>query len=264
VTGTSGNDVFNLGRGGDHVTGGGGADVFKFAEVPWAGGHITDFGSDDVLDLSAMFAKYGYTNNNTFSDGHLWAGSDGAGGTQIWFDMDGLSSGSGAWLVTTLDHVSPSSLSISNGLITEGGSGSSSSSSSTAASTGTSGQAYWDDNNGDWVTGTSGNDTFNLGRGGDHVTGNGGNDTFVFHETPWNGGHITDFSAGDTLDLSGMLAGDGYTGGDAVAEGYLAVTADSAGEAQIWSHLNGQWWLVDTLDHVAPSSLHVNGAFITG
>ncbi|MGZ3344501.1 MAG: hypothetical protein ACXU82_07680, partial [Caulobacteraceae bacterium] len=70
--------------------------------------------------------------------------------------------------------------------------------------------------------------------------------------------------SGDTLDLTGMLAIDGWKTGDAVAQGYLKVTADAAGEAQIWSHLGGQWWLVDTLDHVAPASLHVSGAFITG
>ena len=86
----------------------------------------------------------------------------------------------------------------------------------------------------------------------------------MFHETPWAGGHITDFSSGDTVDLTGLLTGAGYKTGDPVAEGYLKVTADSAGEAQLWSHLAGQWWLVDTFDHVATTSLHLSGAFITG
>ena len=274
-TGTAGNDTFNLGRGGDVVTGGGGNDTFKFAQVPWAGGHITDFSAGDTLDLSAMFKAYGYTGANPLADGHLKFVSDGAGGTQVWVDLDGLPVGTGGtWLVTDLDHVASSSLSVSGGVITESGSptstgsGSSSTGGSSTAGGGssstTAGQTFTSDNNGDHWTGTAGNDTFILGRGGDVVTGNGGNDTFVQHETPWTAGHITDFSAGDTMDLSGMLAIDGYKSGDAVAEGYLKITADAAGEAQIWSHLGGQWWLVDTLDHVAPSSLHVNGAFITG
>src|SRR6185312_16080477 len=139
-----------------------------------------------------------------------------------------------------------------------------SASTSTPSSSSVTGQTFTSDNNGDHTTGTAGNDPFNVGRGGDVLTGNGGNDTFVFHETPWNGAHITDFTSGDILDLTGMLAIDGYKSGDAAAEGYLKVTADSAGEAQVWSHLNGQWWLAATLDHEPASSLHVSGAFITG
>ncbi|HEY4031784.1 MAG TPA: family 16 glycosylhydrolase [Caulobacteraceae bacterium] len=261
-TGTAGNDTFNLGRGGDVVTGNGGNDTFKFSEAPWAGGHITDFNAGDVLDVSAMLQRYGLDSS------HIKMVSDGSDGTQVWFDAGS----SGNWLLDTLDHVAPSTVSISSsGLITEGGSSSSagggsasSTSPSTSSSSTTAGKTFTSDNSGDHWTGTAGNDTFNLGRGGDVVTGAGGNDTFVQHETPWTAGHITDFSSGDTLDLSGMLATDGYKSGDAVAQGYLKVTADSAGEAQIWSHLSGQWWLADTLDHVAPSSLHINGAFITG
>jgi beta-glucanase (GH16 family) len=255
-TGTSGNDVFNLGRGGDIVSGNGGNDTFKLAETPWTGGHITDFSAGDVFDVSAMLQRYGMDSS------HLRMVSDGAGGTQVWFDTGSW----GSWLLDTLDHVAPSSLSLANGVITEGGSSASTGGGSTSSSSSTTmtGQTFTSDNNGDHWTGTAGNDTFYVGRGGDVLTGAGGNDTFVFHETPWAGAHITDFSSGDTLDLSGMLAIDGYKSGDAVAEGYLNVTADTAGEAQIWSHLSGQWWLAATLDHEPASSLHVNGAFITG
>src|SRR6185312_10730715 len=115
-------------------------------------------------DLSGMFASVGYWNANSFADGHLWLSSDGAGGTQIWFDMDGLPVGSGTWLVTTLDGVNPATLGIANGVITEGAS-------SGGGSAGGSGQTYTSDNNGDSWSGTAGDDTFNLGRGGDHVTG---------------------------------------------------------------------------------------------
>ncbi|HEY4032085.1 MAG TPA: glycoside hydrolase family 16 protein [Caulobacteraceae bacterium] len=273
VQGTSGNDVFNLGRGGDHVTGGGGADVFKFAGVPWnAGGHITDFGADDQLDLSGMFSSVGYWNNNSFGDGHLWLTSDGVGGTQIWFDMEGLSTGSGTWLVTTLDGVDPSSLSISNGVITEGGSsGGSSGGSGSTGSSGGSGQTFTSDNNGDWVTGTAGDDTFNLGRGGDHVTGGGGNDTFKFAEVPWSPTEIYDFHSGDTIDLSGMFQRYGYSSSDPVGDGHLKIVSDGSDGSQIWFDMDGlaggsgsgNWQLLE-LDHFNPSNLHVNGAFITG
>jgi beta-glucanase (GH16 family) len=260
-TGTAGNDVFNLGRGGDVVTGNGGADTFKFAEVPWAGGHITDFGSDDRLDLSAMFARYGYSGTDPLHDGHLSFASDGQGGTQVWFDMDGLPVGSGTWLVTTLDHVSPSSLAISGGVISEG-----SGSGSTAS---TPGQTFTSDNNGDHWTGTAGNDVFNLGRGGDVVTGNGGNDTFKFAEVPWARAEITDFGGGDQIDLSAMFQRYGYAGADPVADGRLSLTSDGQGGTQVWfkadglSGASGTWQLF-ALDHVAPASLHVSGAFISG
>ena len=256
-TGTAGNDVFSMGRGGDVVTGGGGADTFKFAEVPWAAGHITDFGAGDVLDLSAMFARYGETGSNPLQDGHLQLTSDGQGGTEIVFDMDGLPAGSGSWVVTTLDHVSASSLSFANGQITDG-----SAPASSAAPPAIAGQTFTSDNAGDHWTGTAGNDTFNVGRGGDVITG--GNDSFVFNETPWAAAHITDFHAGDQIDLSVMLAHAGYTGSDPVGAGYLKIDANAAGDAQVWSHLDSGWWLAATLDHVAPTSVHLDGAFITG
>ena len=126
------------------------------------------------------------------------------------------------------------------------------------------GQTFTSDNNGDHWTGTSGNDTINLGRGGDVVTGNGGNDTFKFAETPWSGAHITDFSSGDQLDLTGLLAKSGYGGSDPVGAGFLKITDDGAGDAQVWSHVGASWWLTATLDHEAASSLHLSGAFITG
>jgi Ca2+-binding RTX toxin-like protein len=262
LVGGTGNDTFYMGRGGDWATGGGGADIFKFSQLPWTGGHITDFNPSDVLDLSGMFASLNYWGSNPLADGHLAFVSDGAGGTQVWFDADGLSGVSGTWLVTTLDHVAPSTLSISNGLITEA------LSSSSSTSTG-SGQTFWSDNNGDAWTGTSGNDTFNLGRGGDWVVGGGGNDTFKFAGVPWAAAHIMDFHSGDTIDLSGMFASVGYSTANPVADGRLWIGADGQGGTQIWfnagglANISGSWQLLD-LAHVDPSSLHVNGAFITG
>jgi beta-glucanase (GH16 family) len=268
--GTSGNDVFNMGRGGDWVTGNGGADIFKFVDVPWAAGHITDFSTSDVLDLSTMFSHYGYSNPNSFSDGRLWLASDGQGGTQIWWDMDGLPVGSGGtWLITTLDHVDPSSLSISNGVITEGSNSGSTTTGGSAAS-GATGQTFTSDNNGDHWAGTSGNDSFNLGRGGDYASGGGGADTFKFAEVPWARAEITDFNASDSIDLSAMFTRYGYSSTDPVADGRLKIVSDGAGGSQIWFDMDGLpvgtggTWQLLQLDHFAASNLHVNGAFITG
>jgi uncharacterized protein (DUF3820 family) len=215
-----------------------------------------------VLDLSPMFAKYGYTGSNPLSDGHLKFVSDGNGGTQVWFNGNGLPAGNlGSWLITDLDHVAPSSLTISGGRITETGS---------ASATATTGQTFTSDNNGDHWTGTAGNDVFNVGRGGDTLTGNGGNDSFVFHEYPWANTHINDFGAGDTVDLSAMLARYGYTGSNPVGDGRIQIASDGSDGAQIWFHGNGLPsgnlgdWQVADLQHVNPASLHVNGAFITG
>jgi beta-glucanase (GH16 family) len=275
-TGTSGNDIFNLGRGGDYVTGAGGGDTFKFAQVPWAHAEIADFSAQDLLDLTGMFASVGYTGSNPLQDGHLKFASDGNGGTAVWFDTNGLPVSIGSWEVVDLDHVAPSSLGIGNGLVTESGSssgssstsGSSTSSGSTSSSGGT-GQSFWADNNGDWMTGTSGDDTFNLGRGGDHVLGNGGADTFKLAQIPWAHAEIYDFHSGDLIDLSGMFASVGYSTSNPVADGRLWIGSDGSDGTQVWFDADGLGngaygtWQLFELDHVNPSSLHVNGAFIS-
>ncbi|HEY4028818.1 MAG TPA: Calx-beta domain-containing protein [Caulobacteraceae bacterium] len=131
---------------------------------------------------------------------------------------------------------------------------------------GTTGQTFTSDNNGDTWVGTAGNDTFNLGRGGDIVTGNGGNDTFKFAEIPWAGGHITDFNAGDVLDLTGLMHTTSDTGSDGFADGYLKIADNAQGAAQVWANYNlpgnDGWWLVETLDGVTSAALHHAGAMI--
>ncbi|MDB5461508.1 MAG: endo,3,4-beta-glycanase, C-terminal secretion signal protein, partial [Caulobacteraceae bacterium] len=105
--------------------------------------------------------------------------------------------------------------------------------------------------------------SFLIGRGGDVVTGGAGADSFIFKETPWNGGHITDFTSGaDVIDLSGLLAASGYTGTNPIGDGFIKIDSDASGNARIWSDLDhvspgAGWWMVTTLDHVAASSLHL-------
>src|SRR5262249_45630272 len=126
------------------------------------------------------------------------------------------------------------------------------------------GDTFHSDDSTAYLFGGTGADVFDFGRGGDWAQGGGGNDTFVFSSTPWAAGGITDFSAGDKLDLTGLLAQSGCTRPAPVGAGYVRITDDGSGDAQVWSNLNSTWWLVTTLQHVQASSLHMSGAFITG
>jgi Ca2+-binding RTX toxin-like protein len=128
------------------------------------------------------------------------------------------------------------------------------------------GDVFWSNNAGNRLLGGAGNDTFYLGRGGDTATGNGGADVFKFSEVPWAGGHITDFAAGDALDLTLMLTTVSPPS-EAISAGYLKLTDDGSGDAQVWANYhrpdNDVWWLVTTLDGVSVSSLHYANGVIT-
>jgi hypothetical protein len=290
-TGTAGNDVFNLGRGGDLVAGAGGDDTFKFAEVPWAGGHITDFNAGDVLDLTALARTTEDIGTDGFADGYLSIRSDAQGNAQIWASYS--SSGSSPWLVTTLDSVAATTLIHQGDVITVGPSApgrstvhTSDSSYTAAPDVGTiimegssaqtvhgndAGDVFVSTNNGgNRLYGGTGVDLFHLGRGGDTVAGGAGADTFAFAETPWAGGHITDFdwTQGDAIELTGMLAKSGYVGTDPIGGGYIKFTETPTG-AQIWTDMDGPgsasgWWLVDTLDGVSGSALSLHDGVVAG
>jgi beta-glucanase (GH16 family) len=287
ISGGAGDDTFILGRGGDVVTGGGGADHYVFNETPWAAGHITDFDpAHDVIDLSGLLARSGYAGSNPIGDGYIKLVADGSGGTQIWSDLDQIAH-AGWWLVTALDGVSVSSVAMQGDTVTAAPAPAQVTVSAAAYTapagviditlsgsqqtvTGNdAGDTFHSNNSGNHLIGGAGADTFAIGRGGDVVTGGGGADTFAFAETPWAGAHITDFTPGvDAIDLSGLLAHDGYTGSDPVADGYVKVE-DAAGGAQVWSNLDpvspgSGWWLVATLDNVSAAGIHVQGAFVTG
>ena len=112
LAGGAGDDVLIASHGADVLTGAGGADVFTFPVLPWSAGHVTDFTPGaDVLDLRPLFQAAGYGGSDPVADGYLSFSDDGAGGTRVWFDPDGPGSGT-PWpfLITDLDHVSPSAL----------------------------------------------------------------------------------------------------------------------------------------------------------
>jgi hypothetical protein len=113
LTGGAEADTFYAGRNSVIVTSGGGGDTIVFQHLPWnSTGHIRDFALGvDKLDFSALFAASGYTGNDPVRDGYLRFESDGAGGTQLWYDPDAAGTAY-RWptLVTTLDNINPSGL----------------------------------------------------------------------------------------------------------------------------------------------------------
>jgi len=110
LVGGAGDDLLIAGHNSDSLTGGPGSDVFQFNYLPWNAGHITDFTSGvDHIDINALFTLANYHGTNPIADGYLSFASDGAGGTKIYFDVDGPAPGN-PWptLITTLDHVTSS------------------------------------------------------------------------------------------------------------------------------------------------------------
>ena len=130
------------------------------------------------------------------------------------------------------------------------------------------GDTFYSNDTTNHLIGGAGNDTFYMGRGGDVVTGGGGADTFIYNQNPWNSSEIKDFTSQDKIDFTPTLARAGYHGSDPIGAGFMKVTTDSAGEAQIWLDPNDTygasgWWLAVTLDGVAASSLTIQGGVIT-
>ncbi|HEY8573270.1 type I secretion C-terminal target domain-containing protein [Phenylobacterium sp.] len=114
---------------------------------------------------------------------------------------------------------------------------------------------------GDTLVGGSGADTLLAGRGPDQMTGGGAGDVFIIRETPWNAGVITDFAVGtDKLDLSELLADNGYTGSDPVADGWVRFEQTSGG-ARVLVDTDGRasgntiWFNITTLQGVSASGL---------
>ena len=288
IIGGTGNDTFIAGHSTDTLTGGGGNDTFVFNFLPWGAGHITDFNVlTDTLNLSGIFSSIGYTGTNPVADGYLSFQPDGAGDTLVYINVPG-----NQWpsLVTTLDHVSPSSITpvdygygSSSG--STGGTGSSdspppstetdtaatnyvaSSTDKTIVLIGTTAQTVTANNLGDTIIsnnygstiiGGTGNDTIVAGTGADHLTGGAGSDTFVFNALPTKAGQITDFTHGvDKLDLTGIFSAIGYTGTNPLKNSWISFTSDHHGNTHVYvnPHNGTGSHLVTTLDHILPSQI---------
>jgi large repetitive protein len=73
----------------------------------------------------------------------------------------------------------------------------------------------------DTITGTSANNVIVGGKGGDTLTGNGGSDVFVIdpsHITAVNDDTITDYNAGDIVDLQALIGSFGANGAMSAAQ----------------------------------------------
>ena len=90
-----------------------------FQENPWSSsGVITDFNSNDVIDLSGTLQKAGYTSGDPVAEGFLKFTNDSSGAAQVWFNPEPTNPASGFWLVTGLTGVDAGSLHANAGLIT--------------------------------------------------------------------------------------------------------------------------------------------------
>ena len=260
LVGGMGADTLSASQGADRLTGGAGGDVFQFNALPWSAGHITDFQVGvDRLDFSAFIQQSHYAGVDPIADGYLILRADGAGGTQVLWDSDGPAAGN-PWpiTITTLDNVKPSDLtaaklfnpSVAAGAIPI-----------TPPATATGGIVLNSSGYGATLTGGAGADTINAGQGPDSLTGGVGADHFVFGATPWNAGHIADFTPGtDVLDLRAIFSAAHYSGTDPIRDGHLSFVSDGVGGTKVYADVDGprggQWpFLITTLDHVAPSSI---------
>jgi Ca2+-binding RTX toxin-like protein len=70
--GDTGDDLLVGGRGADTLSGGAGADIFRYEDVLDGGDMIVDFGGGDLLDLTALLARNGFTDvNSAVTGGYL-------------------------------------------------------------------------------------------------------------------------------------------------------------------------------------------------
>lgn len=92
----------------------------------------------------------------------------------------------------------------------------------------------------DVLTGSDGDDEIVGGAGADTLTGGNGGDVFVYASLRDFGDTITDFVPGtDRIDVRALLAAVGYTGGNAIADGYFKAV-DVAGGVVIQFDADGR------------------------
>ena len=113
VTLTAGSGPYTLiaNHGADTLVGGSGPDTFVFPVLPKSGGQIVNFiPGTDVLNLAPLFTAAHYNGTNPIADHYLTLTSDGKGDTQVFFNPHNGTNGGNPYLVTTIDHVLPTSL----------------------------------------------------------------------------------------------------------------------------------------------------------
>jgi beta-glucanase (GH16 family) len=238
ITGGAGADTLVASRGADTLTGGGGADVFKFTLLPWSTAHITDFQvGTDVLDLRPLFTAAGYHGVNPVSEGYLSLVSDGAGGTKVYFDLDG-SAPDNPWpfLITVLDHVQPAGLQAGRDWLFS----TVTTSTTSTAATSTAPSTLIGHDGGESLAGAAGPDTITAGVGVNYLRGNDGDDVItggpMFDDINGNKGEDTLHGGGGGDWVVGGQGGDllyGDAGDDVVLGNLGADTLDGGAGADI-------------------------------
>jgi Ca2+-binding RTX toxin-like protein len=204
IYGGGGNDKLIGGTGNDTLSGGAGNDIFQFAAGD-AQDIITDLGAGDVIKIS------GYTSAQSLVQDE----------TSVILTLS--SSDKITFLNSSVESVQAA---LPFG-VPDGGGGSTG-----GAITGTRGKDTLNGTSGndviyglggdDTLSGGGGNDRIHGGAGWDIMTGGSGNDTFVFtsgSESPLMttiySDFITDWTAGDRIDLSGIDANELISGNQA-------------------------------------------------
>ena len=230
LSGGAGDDILDGGPGRDTLTGGDGNDTFRFDSFGDIGSDlITDFGTGDRIDLSAM--------NVTFiGDGTFTGSSSSPGPAQVRFRADVSSTtlefdtngdGFADRTVTLAGAHALEAMADSPGVLVRVGD---------RAVVGTEGNdtlnggagfdSLWGGGgndvlnglgSGDVLDGGAGDDTLNGGEGADLLIGGEGSDTFRFTAaTQLAGDRIVDFTSGDRIDLSALnvsfIGEDAFTG----------------------------------------------------
>lgn len=213
VEGGAGNDVLIDGAGNDRYDGGTGNDVM----IDAAGDDRYDGGAgDDVMIDGAGNDRYdGGTGNDVMIDG---AGNDryeGGSGDDVMFDGAGDDRYDGGTGVDTLNYsTSTQGIVVDADSETISGMGKDRYSSIEKIIGSKFADRFHGSNGDDVFEGGAGNDWFRGFKGADVFTGGEGRDTFVWHEEDVSRSRksegvdrITDFSAGDVLDLSDIANG---------------------------------------------------------
>jgi Ca2+-binding RTX toxin-like protein len=218
MSGAAGNDQLDGGGGADTLVGGQGNDTFIYRSTlhASAGDVIADFAAGDKIDLSAIDAMVNIDGMQNFSfygalaaepsggvlryeNGVLYGYVNGDASVDVMIDIGNNYALTVNSFIGVDAYVPPE---IPAPVVLNGDSGSNT----------LVGGGGHDTLNGfqgrDHLTGGAGNDQLVGGTGADTMVGGTGQDTFVYNSTTH--GHleelITDFAAGDKIDLSGIDA----------------------------------------------------------
>jgi Ca2+-binding RTX toxin-like protein len=192
LVGGADNDTLYGGGNNDTMSGGAGNDIFAFDAREFGGDTIADFASGDRIDLHAL---------NVSSLSQLTPFMSQAGANVVLSMFYDGSTESITLLNTTLGSLTASSFILNDStdsLVVTG------TSSNDVLFGGKSADTIFGYGGNDKLLGGDGDDALNGGSNDDTLTGGAGHDTFVYDARQFGSDTITDFAAGDKIDLRGL------------------------------------------------------------